>query len=72
MTTTKLKKYNVSETVYLNWECEARDHKHARELYEKYITDRKNAIDEFLCAMENKWDDQIDVEEVYDSEGLSK
>ena len=72
MTTTKLKKYNVSEQVFLNWECEARDEKHARELYEEYITSKENLMEEFLCAMQNKWDDQIEVEQIYDSEGLSK
>ena len=46
MTTTKLKKYYVSEQVFLNWECEARDEKHARELYEEYITSKQNAIDD--------------------------
>ena len=71
-TTNKLKKYYVSEQVFLNWECEARDEKHAKELYEEYISSKSNAIEEFLCAFQNKWDDQISVEEVYDSEGLSE
>jgi hypothetical protein len=63
---TELKKFNVSEQVFLNWECQARDEKHARELYEQYITDKKNLIEECLCAMQNKWDDQIEVEEIKD------
>lgn len=63
-TTTKLKKYYVSEQVFLNWECEAIDKKHAKELYSEYISTKQNAIDEFLCAFESQWDDQVNVEEV--------
>jgi hypothetical protein len=63
---TELKKFNVSEQVFINWECQARDEKHARELYEQYITDKKNLIEECLCAMQSKWDDQIEVEEIKD------
>lgn len=63
-TTNQLKKYYVSEQVFLNWECEARDESHAKELYAEYISLKQNAIDEFLCAFENQWDDQVNVEEV--------
>lgn len=72
MTTNKLNKYYVNETIYLNWQCDARDEKHARELYEEHMSIRKNCIEEFQCAFENKWEDEISVEEVFDNEGLSE
>jgi hypothetical protein len=70
MTTTKnksnkpaLRKFLITEQFFLNWECEATSEKEARAMYETYISDvvqREQLVTE---ALENKWDNDVNVEE---------
>jgi hypothetical protein len=71
MTTTKkkakkpvLKTFAVSEQVFLNWECKATSAKEAREMYEVYIADTVQLEELVKEALANKWDNDVNVEEV--------
>ena len=64
------KKFLITEGIYLNWECEATSAEEAREMYEVYISDAVQRDELLQEALENKWDADINIEDVSDKTGF--